>query len=348
VLSSLYDVGLEAYLGLEKAGIRRREKLPVPVLSIGNLTVGGTGKTPMAQSICRSLTSRGYRIALLSRGHGGKKKPYQVVSDGNANVFLGPDEAGDEPVLLAQSLPKVPVIVGKDRRITGREALRRHGLDAIVLDDGLQYWQLDRDLDVVLMDSSRPFDNGRTLPRGLLREPARHLNRASIAVFTRSEALDENDRQRYRAVVRDYSPNAKVFFARHRAASFIRLDTSSGHEEPLELLSGVPVLALSGIAQPQKFRETLAAEAGCSVVQSVDWTDHHKIGTADIRQVHDLAVNSGAKALVMTEKDAVKWTALNPAALSLPVFALRIAMEVDKPDEFVDMIINRLFGKAPY
>ena len=349
LLSNLYDVGLNGYLGLETAGLRRRERLPVPVLSIGNLTVGGTGKTPMAQYICRELVSRGHRLALLSRGHGGKKLPVQVVSDGEGIVLVGPDDAGDEPVLLAQSLPSVPVFVGKDRRITGREALRRHGLDAIVLDDGLQYWQLIRDLDVVLLDSSCPFDNGRTLPRGLLREPVEHLNRAGIAVFTRSESLKDSDRERLQEIVRQHAPEAAVFFARHSPTHLIRLGFEDKTQVPVDALRGVPVLALSGIAQPEAFRRSLQDEAGCRVVHAVDWVDHHKIVPDDVAHAAALAQSSGAEAIVMTEKDAVKWEACVrtlKTSPTIPVYALSISMQIDRPEKFMDTLTTRLFGEA--
>ena len=347
-LSGLYDVGLDAYLGLEQVGVRRRERLPVPVLSIGNLTVGGTGKTPMAQFICRELLARGRRIALLSRGHGGKKLPMQVVSDGAGSVFLSPDEAGDEPVLLARSLPDVPVFVGKDRRITGREALRRHGLDALVLDDGMQYWQLYRDLDIVLLDAAYPFDNGHTLPRGLLREPVNHLRRAGIAVFTRSEGLSAEDRTRLCDTVLGFAPEAGVFFAQHSPSNLVRLGDGET-VEPLDLLDGKPVLALSGIAQPEAFRRSLEEAAGCDVVKAVDWSDHHKIAEQDVAEAEALAEASGAAAIVMTEKDAVKWQALPfevRAAVRRPVYALRISMKIDRPVEFMDKISSRLFGEG--
>ena len=172
-LAALYDGGLEAYLLAERVGVRRRERLPIPIISIGNLTVGGTGKTPMTQWLCRRLVSENKRVAVLSRGHGGTSQSVRLVSGLDGKVRLSAADAGDEPNLLAQTLPGVPVLVGKDRRLSGREALRLFDLDVLVLDDGFQFWQLARDLDIVLLDARRPFDNGFPLPRGLLREPKR-------------------------------------------------------------------------------------------------------------------------------------------------------------------------------
>ena len=219
--ADLYDFGLEAYLASERWGLRRRGRLPISILSIGNLTVGGTGKTPMTQYLCRCLQAHGKRVAILSRGHGGESQSVRLVSDLTGPVLLSAAEAGDEPVLLARTLPGVPVLVGKDRRLSGREALRRFGLDALVLDDGFQFWQLQRDLDIVLLDARCPFDNGFSLPRGLLREPKRHLRRAGIVVATRSGGLTVPERESLIAQIRDLAPNAPLFFADHRAVGFV-------------------------------------------------------------------------------------------------------------------------------
>lgn len=343
-LSRLYDVGLALYLASEQVGVRRREKLPVPVVSIGNLTVGGTGKTPMAQLLCRELVSRGFQIALLSRGHGGRNAGVLAVSDGAGGIHVSPDEAGDEPVLLAQTLLSVPVLVGKDRRESGREALRRHRLDALVLDDGLQYWQLARDLDIVLLDADLPFDNGRTLPRGLLREPAKHIRRAGIVVYTRSESLQPADRTKLRERMALLAPKAAVFFGIHQTTGFLRL-TDGGHStEFITALRGKPVLALSGIARPETFYRSLTDDAGCDVVHRIDLKDHHKIMLSDIDGAVRMARKSGAKAIVITEKDSVKWAALHATA-PFPVYVLTVAMQIDRQSEFIDLVVSRLFGK---
>ena len=254
----LYEVGLEVYLGMERVGLRRRERLPIPVVSIGNLTTGGTGKTPMTQMLCRRLTASGRRVAVLSRGHGGKGQGVRLVSDTHGNIARSAADAGDEPLLLAQALPGVPVLVGKDRRQSGREALRRFGLDALVLDDGLQYWQLARDLDIVLLDARRPFDNGWPLPRGLLREPARHLARAGIVVVTRADTLDALGRAALTARAAAFAPAAEIFFARHTPIGLVPVGVFGAPVLPLDALQGRRVLAWSAIAQP----ELVWADAG--------------------------------------------------------------------------------------
>ena len=341
--AGLYDVGLEAYLAGEGLGLRRRGRLPVPVISVGNLTVGGTGKTPMTQWLCRRLQAQGKRVAVLSRGHGGEGRSVRVVSDEAGRVFLTAAEAGDEPVLLAYTLPGLPVLVGKDRRDSGREALRRHGLDALILDDGFQFWQLARDLDVVLLDARRPFDNGFPLPRGLLREPKRHLARAGVVVATRSGALTEEERRTMADRVRRLAPHVPLFFADHCAVGFVPADDLASPMLPLGQLQRTRVFAVSAIAQPASFVETLE-RAGARVVGHRDWSDHHKFSPEQAQGVLEEAARAGAEAVVMTEKDAVKWATLDAPRL-LPIYALRIEMVLDDEESFMQAIMQKLSHK---
>ncbi|MBC8135678.1 MAG: tetraacyldisaccharide 4'-kinase, partial [Fibrella sp.] len=194
-LAWLHQFGLEAYLTPFRLGLRKRYRLPVPVVSIGNLSSGGTGKTPATAFVAGCLREAGKRVVILSRGHGGlaeRGKDPVIVSEGDGK-HLSPVVAGDEPVLLAGLLPDVPIIVCRDRRKSGQLAVERFAPEVILLDDGLQYWQLHRDLDIVLLDARRPFDNGFVLPRGLLREPPSHLSRAGLVILTRADRV--TDRQ---------------------------------------------------------------------------------------------------------------------------------------------------------
>lgn len=337
-LAAVYDAGLEAYLLAERIGLRRRERLPIPVISIGNLTVGGTGKTPMTQWLSRRLQAEGRRVAVLSRGHGGTSQSVRVVSD-LERVRLTAADAGDEPVLLAQALPGVPVLVGKDRRLSGREALRLFDLDVLVLDDGFQYWQLGRDLDIVLLDARRPFDNGFPLPRGLLREPMRHLKRAGVIVVTRAGRMTPAERTALAATVAGFAPAARLFFADHKTIGFVPADALSSPLLPLSLLSGARVAAVSAIAQPQSFVDMLRGTAGAEVVYEKAWADHQAITDTEAQAVMKDAVQAGADALVMTEKDAVKWPF--SADTRLPVYALRIEMAVEDEAGLMNTVLRR-------
>lgn len=335
-LANLYDAGLEVYLFAERVGLRRREHLPVPVISIGNLSVGGTGKTPMTQFLCRQLAGQGKRVAVLSRGHGGSSQSVRLVSDTGGWLLLSAQDAGDEPVLLALTLPGVPVVVGKDRRLSGREALRLFDLDVLVLDDGFQFWQLARDLDIVLLDARRPFDNGYPLPRGLLREPKRHLSRAKVVAITRSSVLPPARRGELTAAVAALAPEARLFFADHRASGLVPADALSAPLLPLSGLSGMPIAAVSAIAQPQSFRDTLTRSTGGVIVYQKAWDDHEAITAAEAEAVIRGAEQAGAEALVMTEKDAVKWP-FSPLC-ALPLYALRIEMALEDEAGFMKAV----------
>ncbi len=278
---------------------------------------------------------------MLSRGHGGQGRNTRVVSDGS-RVLLPAAEAGDEPCLLARSLlgqsgPGIPVLVGKDRRQSGREALRRFGLDALVLDDGFQYWQLARDLDIVLLDARHPFDNGSCLPRGLLREPPRHLSRAQLAVVTRADGLGAKERDALMERIAALAPRAAVFFARHAPTEWVRVP--SGETCPLDALRGKTVIALSGIAQPETFARALTNAAGVVVARHLIYRDHAGYTEQDVGTVRRALAEAGAEVLVMTEKDAVKW----PASPELPAFALRVAVQVEDEARFLALVSERLF-----
>jgi len=343
--AGLYGAGLEAYLAGERLGLRRRAWLPVPVISVGNLSVGGTGKTPMTQFLCRRLRASGERVAVLSRGHGGEGHTIRLVSDADGHVLLSAAQAGDEPHLLALTLPGVPVLVGKDRRQSGREALRRFGLDALILDDGFQFWQLGRDLDIVLLDARRPFGNGFALPRGLLREPKRHLRRAGLVVATRAGGLGLGERAALAAQVHALAPAAPLFFADHRAAGLVPAADLSAPLRPPSDLRGRRVFAVSAIAQPLSFVETLEREVGAEVVGRLTWDDHHKISPADAQAALAAAAEAGADALVMTEKDAVKWPVTAEAG-RLPVYALRVEMALEDEAGFMAEVLGRMRSRT--
>ncbi len=344
-LAWLHRAGLEAYLLPYRTGVRKRYRLPVPVIAIGNLSSGGTGKTPMAALLGAYLRDGGRRVTLLSRGHRGSGEKGdggpRVVSDGE-RVLLGPDEAGDEPVLLARALPGVPVIVGKDRRRSGRLAVERFSPDVILLDDALQFWQLHRDLDVVLLDARRPFDNGWVLPRGLLREPPSHLARAGVVVLTRADRVGAADLARTVERVRRLAPGAAVATARHAPVGWVR---SGGDDTllPADAFAGRPVTAFAGIADGRGFRETVAA-LGADVAAFTAFGDHHAYQAAEVATLA-AAVPAGAVA-VTTEKDLVKVGPLWPAAGAPPLYALRIGMALGDGAEELFRAVDVVLGAS--
>lgn len=291
-LSLVYALILRLRALAYAAGLLRSYRLPKPVISVGNLTVGGTGKTPMTQYLARWFMERGKRVAILSRGYGGSLEgEIRVVADGRA-ILLSPGEAGDEPYLFASSLPGVMVVIGADRHRAGCLAMERLEPDIFILDDGYQHLRLRRDLNLLLLDCAKPFGNGRTLPAGALREPAVAVNRADLVVFTRCNGREPAD------------VTAKPWCAAsHRLIGAIPLDG----EEPVSLrsLEELGSLAFAGIADPAAFFESLEDE-GIHPVATLAFPDHCKYGEQEIAALCKLKEASRADYLITTAKDAVK------------------------------------------
>jgi tetraacyldisaccharide 4'-kinase len=311
------------------------QRLACPVVSIGNITVGGTGKTPMVIMLADLLTKAGFRPAILSRGYGGKKtEKVNVVSDGK-NLRMGVKEAGDEPLLMAKSLGDVPVVTGKKRYITGKYAMDHFNVDVIILDDAFQHRSLERDLDIVLLDGERPFGNGFMLPRGTLREPKEALQRAHVVVV----AGNDNDK----GAKGDHSPvraytDAPLFFAARKPKAVI--DGKNGEERPPEYLKGKKICAFSGIAHPESFRETLQSLGG-TIVAFIPFPDHHVYGKKDIADIGRRSAESSAELVITTEKDGMKL--VDFPHFFQDMYLLRIEMEIiGSDDEFTRTILERL------
>lgn len=332
LLAPIYVAGLRAYLLPYETGLRKRTRLPCPVISIGNITTGGTGKTPMTQMLCRLLTAAGCRVAVLIRGYAGEReRGGAIVSDGRT-VFLSAAEAGDEAFLLAHSLPGVPVIAGKDRRRTGRLACREFQPDVLLLDDGLQYWQLHRDLDIVLLNAACPFDNGYTFPRGLLREPPAHLRRADVIVLTRARDVSASTLQMLQQQVRQLAPACPILTADLVPTGLCAVPER--REYPLSWLDGRRVAAFSAIGYPASF-ESMIGELGGILAARFRLRDHRRATAQELEHMLSRACSAGAEALITTEKDAVKMPRV-PA--SLPVLALQVTMQVEGVHELMARI----------
>ena len=277
------------------AGVLPSRRLDRPVISVGNIAVGGTGKTPMTALIARHLMEQGKRVAVLSRGYGGASRgEARIVSDGSA-LLMSAAESGDEPYLLAKELPGLMVIIGHDRYEAGRVAVRQLNPDLFILDDGFQHLRLQRDLNILLLDGRNPFGNGMTLPAGLLREPRTALGRADLIVLTRSTAGG--------AVPAGLPPGVPILRAGHRQIGV--LPVNGGTRQPLSALSGERALAFAGIADPAGFFEALSGE-GVDLVATRAFPDHAGYGEAAIDELCRLRDDAGATCLITTAKDAVK------------------------------------------
>lgn len=301
-LSLGYGIGSYFRLAAYSRGYMKRVSLPIPVISIGNITCGGTGKTPMAIDVTRRLIAAGYKVAVLSRGYARKsKQKVTVVSDGKGEFALCED-AGDEPLLIALSVPEAIVIVGSSRSETAAIAINEYGADAIVLDDGFQHIRLERDLDIVLVDYNDDPENDMLLPAGRLREPLSALNRAKVVVITKvPQNPDEERLENLQKVISKYAHRAEI-----SAARFVpkRLRTAGG-VAPLEQLKGQRVIAFCGVARPEGFAATLN-QLGCTVIELKGYSDHHWYTPDELKSLEQLMRNSNAASVVTTEKDMVK------------------------------------------
>lgn len=327
-----------------RIGLLRRYPLGIQVISIGNVTAGGTGKTPVTEMFARALAAKGRKVAILSRGYRRKEAPWWqrmftqvidpplVVSDGK-HVLLDSAVGGDEPYMLASNLPGVAVVVDRDRVKAGRYAIKRLGCDTIILDDGFQYQKLKHSVEVVLVDATNPFGNGNMLPRGILREPARHLKRADIIFLTKCRG----DTSEVEAEIRKYNRRAEIVKCTHSPKTL--KDVWSREEFPLEWLEGKTVCTLSGIASPKGFENSLR-NLGAKVVWCERYADHHRYDPSEILYALNRTADMGSDALVTTEKDAVRF----PRFETVPVkcLYLRIAIDVLDGEKSFNKIINRI------
>ena len=292
---------LRAY-GYER-GWFRRQRLPVPVISIGNLTVGGTGKTPLVIHIVKWLLAEGKRVAVLSRGYRRtSREPMVMVSDG-ARILASLQEAGDEPYLIAQRCPEAVVAVGTDRYQLGRWVLDRFPLDCVVLDDGFQHLRLHRDVDLLLVDAMDTYGLDQVLPAGRLREPIEAAKRATAIIVTRAETKTDIDHVmgRLRSVLDPLPTTAQVVF---RASKLLSLIANPGQSEG-EWYKGKTALLVSGIGHAASFRG-LAEQLGLKILDEVAYPDHHLYTNEEVATLRRRAVGLQAELVVTTEKDAGK------------------------------------------
>ncbi|MFZ5448704.1 MAG: tetraacyldisaccharide 4'-kinase [Thermodesulfobacteriota bacterium] len=296
VASCLYGLGAGLRRTLYVRGVFEARRLPAPVVSVGNLTVGGTGKTPVVASLARLWQDRGKRVAILSRGYGGQTQGVIRLSNGE-RLYHRPPEVGDEPYWLARNLPGVAVYTGACRYAAGLAAWKEFKPDIFLLDDGFQHFQLHRDLDLVLLDATSPFGNGFLLPRGPLREPRTALNTAQIIVLTR---FDPERHQASLVAIQASFPNHKVL-----TSSIYPVRVTShpgGHSESPESLRHRPLMAFAGLARPEVFAAALR-QLGADLKGFQTFPDHHVYTSEELRHLAEAAGLRGAGALVTTGKD---------------------------------------------
>ena len=350
-LSLLFTGIVQTRLWLYRVGVSRPHTLGCQVISIGNLTVGGTGKTPVVEVFARHLQKSGRRVAILSRGYKKEESPFftrlgnrlrgvteppRVVSDGK-RLLLDSAQSGDEPCMLAMNLPGVVVIVDKDRVKAGRHAINKFGCDTLILDDGFQYLRLKHRLNIALVDRTNPFGNTRLLPRGILREPVGNIRRAGFIFITKSPAEGVPE---LKVRLRQLNPTAEIVECRHYPRHL--QDVYTGERKPLEFLAGRSVAAVSGIASPKGFEESLIG-LGATLRYHKRYADHHRYASQEILDVVNRGVEKGCEMVVTTEKDAVRFPKLDRPAL--PCYFLRVEIEMLSGEEKFHDWIDRICFK---
>ena len=352
LLSLLYGRIVVLRLWLYEKRVARVHALGCLVVSVGNLTVGGTGKTPIVEKLARRLTLAGRKVAILSRGYKSTPVPFsermrnriwgrdhvtppRIVSDGK-RLLLDSARSGDEPYMLAKNLGDVVVLVDRDRVKSGLYAMEHFGADTLLLDDGFQYLPLKQRLDVILVDRETPFGNHHLLPRGMLREPPHHLKRADLVFITKCDGSDISE---LRAELRALNRHAPFIECRHAPRYLENLQT--GERRPLDFLKGQRIGALSGIARPESFEAGLK-NLGAEICYSRQFADHHRFDEAELANMLQRSRARTARIVVTTEKDAVRLPRIEHPLL--PIYFLRVEIEIfgSEGEAALDALVARL------
>ena len=322
-LSLLYRAGTGARNFLYDRKLLNQARLPCPVISVGNLTVGGTGKTPLVEYIARHFIKSGRRVVILSRGYRARKTPGGIRND--------------EAEVLAANVPDAAHIQSKNRVTAGIRAVRRHRPHCIILDDGFQHRRLKRDLDILVIDAANPFGHGRLLPRGLLREPKRCARRAHGIVISKCDEAERRDFSRSVAVVVDVTaPGAEIFRSVYAPVAIEALNEDDGGMSPEEA-RGRRVFAFCGIGAGRSFHASLE-KLGCDIAKMMEFPDHHRYTDKDIDKIKKEFAASDAEFAITTQKDAVKLK-----SYSLPrVFFLKIEMEFTDSGDGFPAFLNKI------
>ena len=332
--------------------IFRNKALGCLVVSIGNLTCGGTGKTPVVEVFAKTLSQKGRRVAVLSRGYRSKDRPFfeklkekisskrhevppRVVSDGES-LLLDSSSAGDEPYMLASNLEDVVVLVDKDRVKSGLFAISEFEADTLILDDGFQYLDLKPRLNIVLVDSTQPFHNHHVLPRGLLREPIKNIRRADYIFLTKSNG--GKHLRHIKNFLRKHNRRAEIIECRHEPKYLENVYNKKEHKN-LKHLKGKKIAALSGIANPKSFEEFLE-NFESQIVYHERFADHHRYSQQELINFINKSKNADADMIVTTEKDAVRFPRLDRR--DIPIFFMRVEIGIISGQENFDQCISRI------
>ena len=337
--SALYTISLAYGVGLKFREFAYRQRvipsrqLPCQVICVGNITVGGTGKTPMTMHVAQKIKQLGYKTVIISRGYQGSAESQGgIVSDGQS-IRMGPELAGDEPYMIARSLKGIPVIIGKNRYASGMLAVKQFQPDVIVLDDGFQHLRLKRDIDLVLLDHTSPFGNAHLLPRGILREPISALARSTACILTRHPTGTTEPATSPIDLIKKYTPPGRVFTSSHvpylysiKAGAQFSVNGAANQYSTQEInqLAKDPIFGFSGIARNADFQNTVK-NLGFNPTGFMEFSDHYRCSAQDLESIQLQAETAGARRLITTEKDLVRLSPQNPFAMELIVIGIKIS-----------------------
>ncbi len=329
-LSLLYGAVTRTRLSLYRRGTFQTTKLDRPVISVGNITTGGTGKTPLVEHVARTIAARGKKVCILTRGYGRKDPHLQVIVSDGYGVLASPTEAGDEPYLLATKLSGLSAVISSaDRIAAGREAIKDFGTDCFVLDDGFQHLRIARDLNIVTIDATNPWGGGRLLPHGRLRESMDGMSRADCVVLTRCDQVTSVDA--LREEILRLTSGKPVFESQMR---MVRVSPLKNGGETL--VAPARVAAFCAVGNPESFFESLR-KAGYEIGVTRAFPDHHVYSQDEIDALVGLAKDAGATALITTAKDAVK---LKTLPFSIPCYVMEIEIAIDDAGDFTNLLIE--------
>jgi len=305
-------------------------RLKCKVISVGNITLGGTGKTALVELIARYLKENGHRIAILSRGY--KRKVHRRTTE--CGIM------GDEPLMLKNNLKSIPVLVDTNRIRAGNLGIRDYGVDTVILDDGLQQWRIKKDLEIVAIDAGNPFGNRRLMPRGILRQPLSTLGKADVFILTKTDL--NSDIEGIKNYLKRINPLAEIFESVHKSAGFYKLAESQNLFDT-DALKGRTVTAFSGIADPFYFENTLKS-LKINIGLSFRFPDHHSYSQKDLINIAQESRRKNIEAIVTTEKDAVRLTAQALTPSLADIFVLRITLAITKDEERFYSRLRKLYN----
>lgn len=331
--AKLYEGAVRARAWMYENSWLEQRQLKAPVISVGNLTVGGTGKTPCVAWLANRLRAEGHAVAILSRGYKRASAGRVEVSDGQA-VLCDAQTAGDEPYLLAQACPGVRVVVDQDRYAAGKWLAERAQVSVFLLDDGYQHLRLQRDLNLLLLDATESLAEAKLVPFGRLREPLTALRRADAVIVTRAD--QQFDQSALEDPIKNYTrAGTPVFYAQHTLTGVRRLP--DGASSDFAALAARPVAAFSGIARPEQFIRDLQ-KLRLQIMWQRDFPDHHRYTAADLAAINAAAMQAGAAALITTEKDAANLTPELIGKMALPLYTAQLAFQCAQADELWQLI----------